>query len=297
MNDERMKVLYDGFRDAQRRSPRVTQDAQTSFVEGLEFVLAASGSKPSFFALTTETGRAEEAELLSTLVPQGVHSGKGELHVHRLYRAYRTGDVEVDESLHRQSRIRLPVFWISTDDRLAAAYEEGEPDRFDDTELLGYPLCCAEWHYDAFFARGIEAFCAVAKAEGASREGLLRLLDGFVPSSGYFLPDEIFLAAILRSNVIYPFVSHVACPACCSGTTTASRVLNDRAAAVAISLDPEGVERLRGWCRTQERVIASVTGSMARIVDDAAEVHAMGVRGEDVYRKHVRHLLKALALR
>lgn len=270
-------------------------DLQTDMSERLSLIDVATGAKPSFAAYADVHGRRPALEAIAKLLPGGLRSGFGEMDVHHRYRPFKIADADLLATVTRRATCVQPVFWATRDDRIAEAYAAGRPDRIPDDELLGYPRCCVEWHYDVFFARGLEAFCAVAAADG-SEEMFGYLREMWRPESGFYLPDRLFLAAILRSNARFPFVEHIACPACLGSDDSPSGELDDRRSTLALTVDREGHGRLLVWAKRQTAAWQTAVAGRAKLFDENAWKCAATPRGRDEYVRHARYLARAMGL-
>lgn len=270
-------------------------DVQTDFSERLSIMDAISGSKPSFTAFLDRSERTKAFETLATALPSDIHRGFVHANVHHRYRPLRIDDANMAALVERKSQMLVHTFWLARDLPIADIFRTGAQWTVSDASLLGYPACCASWHYDAFFARGTEAFCAVAEIERSSAM-LDYLSDRYEPGSGFYLPEPLFLAAILRSNWRFPFIEHIACPDCIRSDASASAVENGRRSFLGQFLDPTMHDRVAAWARRQEVVWRDLSDRRTALIRECASDCAETVRGRDEYITRARHLGKALGL-
>lgn len=270
-------------------------DVQTDFSERLSLIEALSGSKPSFTAFLNRAERTQAFEAVAAALPSHVHHGFVHANVHHRYRALKINDAWMAALVDQKSEMVIHTFWLARDLPTADVFRTGAQWTVSDASLLGYPVCCATWHYDAFFARGTEAFCAVAEVERSSAM-LDYLSDRFQPNSGFYLPEPLFVAAILRSNWQFPFIEHIACANCIRSDTSPSAVENERRSSLGHVLDPTMHDRVADWARRQEVVWRDLSDRRTALIRECAADCAETVRGRDEYITRARHLGKALGL-
>lgn len=274
-------------------------DLQDCFVETVQVVSAISGTKPSFIGVAVTPERREHfARIRDICDAAGVGCGFGDVVITHLYRplAIPREDV-VQAMMQRIEADRAPIFWISAHSGLASAYEEADIAALDDAERLGIPRCCATWHFDCFYARQAEAFADVYLKQEAVDEICSWIASDWHFGVGSFLPNSPLKAAILRSNIAFPFVDHVACPAClASRSTSPSALVSAANSALGRQYDPA----------THAAVLSDVQGFGARVTAmsagfryelvEYADDHCRNGRARDACIRHGRYLLKALAL-
>jgi hypothetical protein len=268
-------------------------DEQTDLAERVSLMEAIEGSKPSFVAFLEMRRRYPGFAALEEAVGDAAMHGKVNADVHHRYRPYKVDDPEFAAVLDARGTYRQDVFWVTRDHALAEAYRSGSPSREPDDVLLGYPPCCGSWHYDVFFARGVEAFCAVAKVE-VREEMLGHLREDWEPMSGFYLPEQIYLAAILRSNWRYPHVDHMACPSCIGDPASQSAQMNARRSALGAALEPALHAAVERWAAGQERRWRELLDRSAPAIRQASARVCETVRGADVYARHAKFLVKAI---
>lgn len=289
------KALYSDLKPALDELSASAVDPQTDLSERLSLVEAARCVKPSFMGYADARGRDVAFEGIARILPSDLAHGFTDAEVHHRYRPFFVGDPELAVVLSERAKCVQSVFWAARDPDLVQTYRRGHPNVVPDDELLGYPRCCIEWHYDVFFARGIEAFCAVAAVE-RSNAMLDFVRQVWRPESGFYLPERMFLAAILRSNTRFPFIEHVACPYCLASDDSPTARIDGRRSALALELDPNRHAGLLAWARKQERVWKAAATGRTRLIAESAVNCAETTRGIDEYARHARYLARAMQL-
>lgn len=288
------RSIYPRLREPLRTIALAAVDEQTDLAERVSLVEAIEGVKPSFVAFLDLRERQGAFAALAEAVGDAAATGMVNASVHHRYRPFRIDDLAMAAIVESRAGYRQDVFWLTRDPPLAAAYGSGSPSDIPDDALLGYPSCCAQWHYDVFFARGIEAFCAVAACEARDRM-LDYLRREWEPMSGFYLPEELYLAAVLRSNWRYPYIDHMACAACVAVPDSPSARLDARRSALGASLEPGLHADVGRWAAAQDRRWRDLLGRSGQVIRRAASEGCATVRGADVYARHARHLVRAIA--
>lgn len=292
--DTLIEILAAFRRGQEQRRP---MDLQSDLVEGWEFVATCIGLKPSFFAMIDESEVDQVFREAAELAGPALHRGTTSIDVHHVYRPFQIGSAVLRVQVEAHARVIHPIFWATRDAALAARYRDGTANQVNDEILLGYPLCCASWHYDYFFARGIEAACAVVTVGGREAELLDLMSRGWRPEPGYFMPDELFLAAVLRSNIRFPYVSHVACPDCLGRDDSPTAEQNRVRESLARAIERAELGRLSRWVEEQRGKVQQIEDQTTAIIEYYAGERSASVREYEEYKRRARHLAKGLRTR
>lgn len=267
-------------------------DIQSDFAERLQLVATLAGGKPLFMAVVQDDDRQELFEKVAALLPAGTRHGFQDADIHHRYRKLKIKDPALAAAFEERSIETLPVFWVGSGEA-ADRYESGNPGAAGDDLNLGYPLCCAEWHYDCYLARGPEAFAEVTALDGET--GIPEWVkQNWRPRPGFFLPTGPITAGILRGNRHYPFLDHVACPSCIADHESPSARLNAQYATLAAEVDPECAEEVGDWCDRLGARMEDYRSEFTRERAYMAERSTTNVRARDAYEKHSRYLVRAL---
>lgn len=288
----RMIEILAAFRIGQAR--RRPMDLQSDLVEGSEFVATCIGQKPSFFTMIDESESTSVFREAAELSEPELKWGTANIDVHHLYRPFQIGNAILKGEVERHARVIHPIFWATRDPALAERYRTGTSSELDDEVLLGYPHCCSSWHYEYFFARGIETACGVLTIGGRESQLLDLMSEGWRPEPGYFMPDELFLAAVLRSNIAYPHVSHVACPDCLSNPGSQSATHDRACRELARTIEPASLSTLSRWVDEQRWKVAQIEAQTPAIIEHFARERAASIREYEEYKRRARHLAKGL---
>ena len=269
-------------------------DIQSDFAERLQIVATCEGRKPAFMAVVEDAHRKQLFAKLSKVLPTGIRHGFNRSDIHHRYRQLNIRDAALAAAFEERAIEKLPIFWIGSGE--AADYYEGaRGNSLSDDLSLGYPRCCAAWHYDCYFARGPEAFAEVTALDGKpDMPDWVR--ENWRSRPGFFLPARPLTVAVLRGNHHFPFLDHVACPRCISDDDSPSARLNADYSMLADEVDPECANAVRLWCTKLRPKIDDYCGDFGREIKHMAEMSTTTVRAYDAYQKHSRHLLKALNL-
>jgi hypothetical protein len=267
-------------------------DIQSDFAERLQVVAAITGGKPVFMAVVEDEPRRRLFEKVTTTLASNARYGFRDADIHHRYRPLRISNSRLADAFEVRSRETLPVVWIG-DSEAADIYEFGNPASAGDDLTLGYPRCCAEWHYDCFFARGPEAFAEVTDIEG--EQGAVEfVIEKWRPRPGFFLPRTPLTAAVLRGNMRYPFIDHVACPECLADQDSPTARLDAEYSALADAVDARTADEVREWCSRLDRRIVALKAEFGAERTYMKQKMASTMRSRDAYDKHSRHQLKAL---
>jgi hypothetical protein len=288
------KAVYGRIAPAFDRFRHAAVDIQTDFVERIQVVAAVQGAKPVFMAVVEDEARRELFEAVAAALPPGAVHGFRLADIHHRYRPLRIRDPGLAAVFESRSDEELPIFWIGNG-QAGRIFEDGNPAEFGDDLTLGYPRCCAEWHYDCYFARGPEAYADVAAIDNVDDAEQV-IAEGWRPRPGFFLPSGPIGAAIFIGNARYPFVDHVACPACLADPESPTARLDRTYAALADAVDPDVADEVRRWCSSLGPLIEHEKSRFASERAALARERATTVRGRDAYERHSRYLLKALGL-
>jgi hypothetical protein len=185
---------------------------------------------------------------------------------------------------------------MSDDAGLVSAYSSRMIETLDDVARLGIPTCCANWHYDCYYARGLEAFVDVYLKQMSPNEICKYIREEWCFSSGFFFPQEFFAAAILRSNSRFPMIGHVACPQCLAGPASLSAKMNAQSSQIASEFESICYDSVLNWSRGLQSTIQDLIAHPRGQLEKTADELTTNVRSRDTYLKHGRHLLKALGL-
>lgn len=291
--------LYNRVNEVFRRFPEAAVDIQTELVELLQFFQAIAGAKPSFFAFATADVPGRDLltrDLLRVAATADCFSGIGEVSVHHPYRALKIDNPEIEQVVASRLVTPTATLWVTRAPELAEAYTSGNPAPLGYTTLLGYPRCCATWHYDCYFARGTEAFCDVYLKQMSPAEICEFLRDGWEPTSGWFLPQAFYLAGVLRGNQTFPYIDHVACPTCLRDTASPSANMNAVNQALGERLDPQRSQAVSAWARNLDHRIQDLIRVPRRRIEESMDQIELNVRAKDTYVKHSRYLFRHLGL-
>ena len=274
-------------------------DLQSRFVETVQVVSAIFGTKPSFIGVVGTPERREHFSRIRDICDEaGVHCGFGDVVITHLYRPLVIPREDVAQTVMRKVEAdRTPIFWISTRPELTSAYEEANIAALDDTERLGIPRCCATWHFDCFYARQAEAFADVYLKQESVDEICSWIANDWHFGVGSFLPNSPLSVAVLRSNIAFPFVDHVACPACLSSLSTSPSALASAAnSALGKQYDPATHAAVLSDVKGFRARITTMSASFKHELAEYADDHCRNIRARDTCIRHGRYLLKALAL-
>ncbi|HYC06243.1 MAG TPA: hypothetical protein VED40_23345 [Azospirillaceae bacterium] len=277
-----------------REAARV--DVQTEFAEMLALVQAVHGTKPSFMAFASSRSRQDiVGELDGVCRKLGVPSGFSTGPVDHRHRALNIADPQLAPILEAQMSPECTVFWASRDPYLIDLYDCGRMAEVSEARRLGYPPCCASWHYDWFHAREVEASVKVYQADGGlSEDDIRHLREDWVRGPGFFFPREVMSFGVHRSNADYPFVAFIACPACLGSRSSQTAFLNELASALGMELDPRRHAEVLKWADDVRRELPEQASMARRAIVAESDRLTRTTRGRDEYCRQGKYMLKAL---
>jgi len=290
------KKLYDDIGSIFEASDQEVIDIQSDFMERLEIVSVVAGDKPSFYDFCERPGRAELfQEISARLQVEGVTCGFNQVDVHHRYRPLKLAYLEHAKLVETRSAEKFSIFWFTKDSALAGIYRNGEVYRHTDTKMLAYPSCCSAWHFDAFFARPMEAFCDVYLKQEAPM-AIASFLETWNSSPGWFLPRSFFTAALFRSNFKFPFVPHFACPRCIADPESTTAQQNAQFSALGQALDPVRHAQVIDWTRGLDRRVRDIVDHWRDEVAIEARDLGLNTLASEAVARHSRYLLGSLGL-
>ncbi|PJO48109.1 hypothetical protein [Brucella pituitosa] len=295
MNDK-FNALFREISAAFARHP-VAVDIQSDSMDLLQIVQTIRGEKNIFVGMIENPGRAaifNDAVFIAR--SHGLLTGTGMVNVHYRHRLLQIGNQRLATEVDLRSTTKTRVVWATHDENLHTLLKSGDTATRSDAELLGYPKCCTEWHYDCYFARGIEAFADAYVKQTSIEEALSVVQEGWRPSPGWFLPQQYYLAGILASNHVFPFIDHIACPSCRQSTTSLSSLTNEYNSALILACDPVLHEKIARYGRQLLATLRDITYRPAEAVDNEIGEFSWNVKAVDAYSRHSRYLFKALGL-
>ncbi|QPH56001.1 hypothetical protein [Pontivivens ytuae] len=278
--------------------PEAHVDQQSQLAEKLQLIRALSGEKPSFFAMTHQPARREMYDdLAKEISDQNCFYGAGELPVYFVGRELKIDDPRVKKAFTDRMCFPQPIFWLTCVESIAHSYKSGQLHSQSEELTLGYPRCCSDWHFDCYLARGVEAFCAVFQ-RSATPDDLVRYARSeWVPNSGFFLPDELYLTGLLAGEQRFPFLGHLACPDCRLREDSPSAVLNETYRRFAHEVDPAEAEQVAKWADELKTGLESRMNSIPRLIREASSETGLSGVDRETYERHSRYLSKALGLK
>lgn len=294
--DENLQSLFAEVSNVFARHPTAV-DIQTDSMDVLEIFQTILDDKGVFIGLVEDPNRADLFnDAIQVAKMHGLHVGAGSVNVHYRYRALKISDQTLLTEIEARSKAATRIVWATKSADTHRLLEKGQIEDLNDSELLGYPRCCATWHYDCYFARGIEAFADAWVKETSLDDALSLIRDGWRPSPGWFLPRELYLAGVLVSNHLFPFIGHIACPDCRRSASTPSGKTNLRNSEAFEALDAARHKRVLDYTQGLATKISRLTRRPAEAVDQEIGHFDWSVRARDAYSRHSRYLFKALGL-
>ncbi len=269
-------------------------DIQTDFMERLEIVAVTEGLKPAFYAIAPEGTRRKLFEAVAAALPSSIGvTGFVEASIHTRYRDLKL-PADITDIVDRKSRDPAQIFWLTKDEAIAARFADGQLEQMDH-DIAGYPVCCATWHYDTFFARSIEAFWDVYsfKSEGERKAYVNEVWE---QSSGWFLPRSHYLIGIYRSNLAYPFIPHIACPRCLADKDGASAQQHKMYSDLALRVDPGRHAAVLAWAEDMRPMLTNLVSNARHDAARTSDDYGFEGRDKDDFQRHSRYLLKALGI-
>lgn len=274
-------------------------DLQSDFAERLEIVLALGGKKPSFFAFISEPARGRLFETVGLTLTAGGHEALhsiGEVDVHVPHRPLK---LELEGPSHSETLAgrQTEIFWLTSDPELALVYQRNAFASEGETRMLGYPSCCATWHYDAYIARPIEAIAAVYRDHAPLGE-LKASIRELGAAPGMLFPQQLFAARLFESNAVYPYIAHAACPACLNDQDASPSANQNRiASALGVQLDPARHREVEIDTRNAFRRVSSITSNPLRLLEIEADDLQLRGASRTTYLTRGRHWLRAIGLK
>lgn len=274
-------------------------DLQSDFAERLEIVLTLAGEKPSFFAFISEPARAQLFDAIGlelTSAGYDAFHGIADVNVHVPHRSLKLELRNGPRSETLTGR-QTEVFWLTAYPALASTYERNEFASEGESRMLGYPTCCASWHYDVYIARPIEAIAAVYRdhAPPGKLEASIKEL-GAAP--GVLFPQQLFAARLFESNAAYPYIAHAACPTCMNDRENSpSAKQNNVGSAPGVKVDPVRHREVEIDTRNAFRRSASITANPLILLENEANDLQLSGTSRTVYLTRGRHWLKAMGLK
>lgn len=296
MNDR--EELYALISSVFDRHPKGHIDHQSELSEKVQLIQTLCSEKPSFFAMTHDPERLVMYEDLSLeLASLQIHQGHQELPVYFAGRTLKIPDDKVRDTFTKRLHFPQRIYWLTCQASVAKFYQSQKIHLVGEENLLGYPSCCRDWHFDCYLARGVEAFYDVFR-RSTSVDDLTQFAETeWIPNSGWFLSSEIYLTGLLISEQRFPFLSHLACPKCRTTEDSPSAILNHSCRSIAQQVDAQAAEQVEQSVERLRKDLREKLGSIPRMIKQASSELRLPSLDNDVYERHCRYLAKALVLK
>lgn len=241
-NDKCLKSVIKALRPLQI-SPSPTEDLRNK----LEIVAVKAAVKPAFFGLPSETETLTALKNLSKKI--GLISKITRLPPVFVSRAPTVPSAFFNVWAKTNGRKGI---WLYRTRYVETSIELCLKGKLNEGYILGYPECCIKWHEEMRVQDAEQHYEKVQQKlnkdplafnviyASTERELYRGLLSNLEMSESFPLEVSEHLA---ETNKKYPFVDHIACTQCLTGSSQKTKVLNMQLKQLAKSMSPDPIHR------------------------------------------------------